>query len=61
MIRYALHFKILQIKMMHDLKMAMIYKVSIPTFLLIFRIGSIMLRASTVPQVTLGNKGVNAK
>jgi len=31
------------------------------TFLMMFRTGSTMLRASTVPQVTLGNKGVNAK
>lgn len=31
------------------------------TFLTMLRIGSTMLRASTVPHVTLGSKGVNAK
>lgn len=31
------------------------------TFFTILRIGSTMLLASTVPQVTLGNRGVKAK
>lgn len=31
------------------------------TFFIMFLTGSTTLRASTVPQVTLGNKGVNAK
>ena len=31
------------------------------TFFMMFQTGSTMLLASTVPQVTLGNKGVNAK
>lgn len=43
-----------------ELKMAMIYGEE-NTFRVILRIGSTMLRASTVPQVTLGSKGVNAK
>lgn len=39
----------------------LLYDLHFHTFLAILRIGSTMLRPSTVPFVTLGNNGVNAK